>query len=74
MQRLLIKITSCLVVSGGIVLYNIQFCLFLQLTDLLDGKYSDVIGEYHIIDSRYPYEFEGGHIKVLNYFQVLWFG
>jgi len=40
------------------------------LTDLLEGKYNDVIGEFHIIDSRYPYEFEGGHIKdALNIFE-----
>lgn len=35
----------------------------------MDGEYSDEIDEYIIIDSRYPYEFEGGHIKnALNIF------
>lgn len=30
--------------------------------------FSDVIEEYRIIDCRYPYEFEGGHIQVIVYF------
>lgn len=34
------------------------------LTDLMNGKYSDTIDSYRIIDCRYPYEFEGGHIQV----------
>ncbi|XP_022297408.1 M-phase inducer phosphatase-like [Crassostrea virginica] len=33
------------------------------LTDLMNGKYSDTIDSYRIIDCRYPYEFEGGHIQ-----------
>lgn len=33
------------------------------LSDLLNGKYKDQIGEYLILDARYPYEFEGGHIS-----------
>lgn len=36
----------------------------LQMADLLDGKFEDLVEEFFIIDSRYPYEFEGGHIKV----------
>ena len=31
------------------------------LSDLLDGLYAGV--KYRIIDSRYPYEYEGGHVK-----------
>ena len=31
--------------------------------DLLDGKYCDKMDEFIIIDSRYPYEFDGGHIR-----------
>ena len=34
------------------------------MADLLDGKFDDLVEEFFIIDSRYPYEFEGGHIKV----------
>lgn len=33
------------------------------LSDVLDGKYNELIEECLIIDCRYPYEFEGGHIK-----------
>lgn len=32
------------------------------LADLLNGKYSDVVESYQILDCRYPYEFAGGHI------------
>ena len=31
---------------------------------LLKGDYADVIDDYIIVDCRYPFEFEGGHIKV----------
>ena len=33
------------------------------LVDVLKGQYSGNINKYHIIDCRYPYEHEGGHIK-----------
>ncbi|XP_033756264.1 M-phase inducer phosphatase-like [Pecten maximus] len=33
------------------------------LSDVLNGQYGDVIRSYRIIDCRYPYEFESGHIK-----------
>lgn len=33
------------------------------LSLLLNGKYDDVVSAYKIIDCRYPYEFQGGHIK-----------
>ena len=29
---------------------------------MLRGRYSDVIEKCVIVDSRYPYEYEGGHI------------
>lgn len=32
------------------------------LVSVLDGEYQDQIKEVIIIDSRYPYEYEGGHI------------
>lgn len=33
------------------------------LADLLNGKYKDSIESYAIVDCRYPYEYEGGHIR-----------
>jgi hypothetical protein len=33
------------------------------MTKVLDGQFSDQIDRLIIVDSRYPYEFEGGHIK-----------
>lgn len=33
------------------------------MADVLQGKYSDQISEATVIDCRYPYEFEGGHIR-----------
>lgn len=30
---------------------------------LMDGSYDDKVASYKVIDCRYPYEFEGGHIK-----------
>ena len=32
--------------------------------DVVNGCYGDKLGEVTIIDCRYPYEYEGGHIKV----------
>ena len=32
------------------------------LADLINGKYNDKIGKYLILDARYPYEFNGGHV------------
>lgn len=33
------------------------------LSKLMDHGFSEDIEEFHIIDCRYPYEYEGGHIK-----------
>jgi hypothetical protein len=33
------------------------------LAEVLNGKYDQDIGKYMILDARYPYEFNGGHIK-----------
>lgn len=48
-------------------------CLWFQLADVLRGDYDDVIGTYRIIDCRYPYEYEGGHVQVniLIFFQII---
>jgi hypothetical protein len=35
----------------------------LQLCRLIDGHYNDVINRFFIVDCRFDYEFEGGHIK-----------
>jgi M-phase inducer phosphatase len=34
-----------------------------QLVDVLQNVYSSEIENLHIIDCRYPYEYEGGHIQ-----------
>lgn len=34
-----------------------------QLCRLIDGQYADLIDRYYIVDCRYPYEYNGGHIK-----------
>ncbi|XP_046554237.1 M-phase inducer phosphatase-like [Haliotis rubra] len=36
------------------------------VSQLLAGKYDDVISGYQIVDCRYPYEYEGGHVKGAN--------
>lgn len=42
------------------------FTFVFQVSKLLRGDYDDVIGSYQIIDCRYPYEYEGGHVKVCS--------
>ena len=41
-----------------------MFLNTLQLCDLMDGKYRDIVESFTVIDARYPYEYNGGHIKV----------
>ncbi|KAL4238966.1 M-phase inducer phosphatase 1 [Mactra antiquata] len=33
------------------------------MVDVVNGKYTENFGKVTIVDCRYPYEFEGGHIK-----------
>ena len=40
------------------------FICLLQLVGVLNGDYDDVINSCTIIDCRYPYEYEAGHIEV----------
>lgn len=35
-----------------------------QMAALLAGKFSNIVERFVIVDCRYPYEYEGGHIKV----------
>jgi len=35
-----------------------------QLNEILASKYSHIITRFFIVDCRYPYEFDGGHIPV----------
>ena len=37
-------------------------CLCLQLKDLLAGTYSSHLSNFIIVDCRFEYEYEGGHI------------
>lgn len=36
--------------------------MLLQLDGLLDGKYNSQIADFHIIDCRFDYEYNGGHV------------
>ncbi|KNC47130.1 uncharacterized protein AMSG_03559 [Thecamonas trahens ATCC 50062] len=33
------------------------------LVDVMEGKHDDVVSKLYIIDCRFPYEYEGGHIE-----------
>lgn len=35
-----------------------------KMVALLTGKFSNIVERFVIVDCRYPYEYEGGHIKV----------
>lgn len=54
---------------NGIVDHYLNFLFIInilfQMSDLLRGHFDDVIDSYKVIDCRYPYEFDGGHIQVL---------
>ena len=38
----------------------------LKVADVVSGEYDQAINSFTIIDCRYPYEYEGGHIKVYS--------
>lgn len=42
---------------------DLSFITSQTVVDLMSGKYVDSIAEHFIIDCRFPYEYEGGHIK-----------
>ncbi|KAJ2994480.1 cell division cycle- protein [Globomyces sp. JEL0801] len=33
------------------------------LVDIIEGKYQDLFDEFHLMDCRYPYEYNGGHVN-----------
>ena len=43
--------------------HDLRYITPTTMIDVINGKYDDVIGSYRIIDSRYSYEYEGGHIQ-----------
>src|SRR5271170_1369724 len=54
LNELIIKLFDPIVVS--------KTDLFIQLLDVLDGQYAHLYDQHLIVDCRFPYEFEGGHI------------
>ncbi|KIY51022.1 hypothetical protein FISHEDRAFT_37680 [Fistulina hepatica ATCC 64428] len=53
------KILPCKRVSDdGLMRISVQ-----TLNDLLDGAYDSQIADYHVIDCRFDYEYNGGHIE-----------
>ena len=48
--------------------YLLMSCISPQLAKVIEGHYNDIVERFTIIDCRYPYEFEGGHIKVWRFF------
>lgn len=50
---------------------DLKMILPSTLADVLQGKYSSVVDEAVIIDCRYPFEYEGGHIRgAINVYSV----
>jgi rhodanese-related sulfurtransferase len=43
--------------------HDLRYITPSTMTDVINGTFDDVIGNYRIIDSRYSYEYDGGHIQ-----------
>jgi len=43
--------------------HDLRYITPTTMTEVINGKFNGVIGSYRIIDSRYSYEYEGGHIQ-----------
>ena len=59
--------TVCFYLTAVRFVFNLTAVLFAfiwQLSQLMNGEHADQVEDFHIIDCRYPYEFEGGHIEV----------
>ena len=48
---------------------KLKYNLFFQVQRLLSGAYGSLIDQVTIIDCRYPYEYQAGHIKVYGILQ-----
>lgn len=58
----LMRIKSQTVGILYVIVFEWSAYIFFQLDDLLDGKYSDGITDFHVVDCRFDYEYNGGHI------------
>ncbi len=38
----------------------------LKVASLIRGQFGPAVEDFLIVDCRYPYEYQGGHIKVLR--------
>lgn len=66
---------ACPTIHPAIV-YCMLTCVLrcvLQMVAALNGQFNELVERLIVIDCRYPYEFEGGHIKVFQCFERLSF-
>ena len=48
-----------------------SFGMWSQLAELMSGGFRDVVDHFEVIDCRYPYEYEGGHVSVSTVYYII---